>query len=165
MSERASTASLDYLCTVDIELDRNAPLALGRSPWRNRRVSYIAGGVIVGERLAGEVLPGGGDWSESAADENGDVSTLVDVRALWRTHDGAVIYVTYCGRLIVPAAVMPEFRDPSKVDEIDPSRYYFRIAPTFETSDARYAWLNKAIAIGFGKRTSRGVSYDIHLVR
>ena len=113
----------DYLCRVDITLDKDAPIALGRSPWRNRRVSYIAGGTIEGARLKGVVLPGGGDWSESAAGADGDVLTLVDVRSLWRTHDGADIYVTYAGRLIVPAAVIPEFRDAAKVDAIDAARY------------------------------------------
>ena len=34
------------LCAVDIRLDDDAPLALGKSPFRNRRVSYIAGGTL-----------------------------------------------------------------------------------------------------------------------
>lgn len=154
----------EWLCRVDITLEDNAPIGLGRSPWRNRRVSYIAGGSIEGERLKGQVLPGGGDWSEGGPDSSGDVLTLVDVRSLWRTHDGADIYVAYTGRLIVPADVLPDFRDPSKVDGIDASKYYFRIVPTFETADSRYGWLNRAVAVGVGKRTARGVIYDIHLV-
>lgn len=153
-----------FLCRADITLDADAPIPLGRSPWRNRRVSYIAGGAIEGERLKGEVMPGGGDWSEGGAGANGDALTLVDVRSAWRTHDGAIVYVAYTGRLIIPAALLPDFRDPAKVDAIDPASYYFRIAPTFETADARYEWLNRAVAIGVGKRTARGVIYDIHLV-
>lgn len=164
MSASAARVGTEFLCRVDITLDKDAPLALGRSPWRNRRVSYIAGGTIAGERLKGEVRPGGGDWSESAADANGDVLTLVDVRSVWRTHDGADIYVTYVGRLIVPASVIPDFRDPAKINALDAEKYYFRIAPTFETADERYGWLNRAVAIGVGTRTARGVIYDIHLV-
>ena len=165
MNDTAPSASLDFLCRVDITLDKDAPLALGRSPWRNRRVSHIAGGTIEGERLKGEVVAGGGDWSEGAADAQGDILTLVDVRSLWRTADGADIYVAYAGRLIVPAAIVPAFRDPSLVDAIDPARYYFRIVPTFETAAPQYDWLNRTVAVGVGARTSRGARYDIHLVR
>lgn len=165
MGAPATGLGTEYLCRVDIALEKDAPIALGRSPWRNRRVSYIAGGTIAGERLSGSVLAGGGDWSEGAAGAEGDVLTLVDVRSVWRTHDGADIYVTYAGRLIVPAALLGAFRDPAQVEAIDPKSYYFRIVPTFETADARYDWLNRAVAVGKGQRTARGVIYDIHLVR
>ena len=40
-----------FLCEVTIELDAAAPLADGPSPWRNRRVSDIAGGRFEGPRL------------------------------------------------------------------------------------------------------------------
>jgi Protein of unknown function (DUF3237) len=147
------------LCTVDIRLDDDAPLALGRSPWRNKRVSYIAGGTVEGERLRGEVLPGGGDWSELGQAESGDALTLVDVRSLWKTHDGALVSVTYGGRLVIPQAVLADFRDPAKVEALSEADYYFRIQPTFETSDPRYGWLNALVAVGVGKRTAKGVRY------
>jgi hypothetical protein len=146
---------------VDIQLDDDAPLALGRSPWRNRRVSYIAGGRFEGERLKGDVLAGGGDWSELGQAENGDALTLVDVRSLWKTHDGAMVSVNYGGRLVIPRAILADFRDPQKVDALAESDYYFRIQPTFETSDPGYAWLNALVALGLGKRTARGVRYRI----
>lgn len=149
------------LCTVDITLDDNAPLPLGKSPFRNRRVSYIAGGTVAGERLNGEVMPGGGDWSELGAGADGAALTLVDVRSLWKTHDGAMIYVTYSGRLVIPQAVLSDFRDPAKVEGVSEDDYYFRIQPSFETADARYDWLNALVAVGYGKRTAKGVRYRI----
>src|SRR5438046_10602262 len=91
------------LCDVDIALEDGAPIVLGRSPWRNRRVSYIAGGRFDGERLKGKVRPGGGDWSEVGADAAGAALTLLDVRSIWVTHDGAQLYVHYGGRLVIPA--------------------------------------------------------------
>ena len=157
--------TLEPLCEVDIELAADAPVPLGQSPWRNRRVSYIAGGAVTGARLSCVVRPGGGDWSESALCADGDVATIVDVRSVWTTHDGADIYVTYHGRLVVPAEAAAEFRNPATVETVSADRYYFRIAPQFETSDPRYGWLNKAIAIGKGRRTARGVQYSIHLVK
>ncbi|MCR5879840.1 DUF3237 domain-containing protein [Phenylobacterium sp. J367] len=149
------------LCTVDIRLEDGAPLALGRSPFRNRRVSYIAGGAVDGERLRGEVLPGGGDWSELGAGPDGSALTLIDVRSIWETHDGAQIYVTYGGRLVIPAEVLPAFRDPAQVEGLPEDSYYFRIQPTFETADERYGWLNALVAVGTGRRTAKGVRYRI----
>ena len=149
------------LCTVDIRLDDDAPLPLGKSPFRNRRVSYIAGGTVEGERLRGEVMAGGGDWSELGQGTDGAALTLVDVRSLWKTHDGAMIYVTYSGRLVIPQAVLGDFRDPAKVEALSEDDYYFRIQPTFETADERYGWLNALVAAGIGKRTAKGVRYRI----
>ncbi len=158
------TLRLSALCEVDIRLDDDAPLPLGRTPWRNRRVSYIAGGTFEGARLSGEVLPGGGDWSELGAGPDGQALTLVDVRSVWKTADGALIYVTYSGRLVIPAASLPRFRDPDQVELLADDDYYFRIQPTFETSDERYAWLNALVAVGHGRRTRAGVRYRMFAV-
>jgi hypothetical protein len=149
------------LCVVDIRLDDEAPLVLGKSPFRNRRVSYIAGGTVTGERLRGEVLPGGGDWSELGPGPDGAALTLIDVRSIWKTHDGALIHVTYGGRLVIPADVLGAFRDPAQVEGLAEGSYYFRIQPTFETADARYGWLNALVAVGVGRRTAKGVRYRI----
>jgi hypothetical protein len=149
------------LCTVDIRLDDDAPIPLGKSPWRNRRVSYIAGGTIEGERLRGEVMAGGGDWSELGQGADGAALTLVDVRSLWKTHDGALIDVRYAGRLVIPQAVLGDFRDPAKVEALSEDAYYFRIQPIFETADERYGWLNALVAVGSGRRTAKGVRYRV----
>jgi len=149
------------LCVVDIRLEADAPLALGKSPWRNRRVSYIAGGTVEGERLRGEVMPGGGDWSELGQGADGAALTLVDVRSLWKTHDGAIVDVRYSGRLVIPLVVLGDFRDPAKVEGLGDDDYYFRIQPIFETADARYEWLNALVAVGYGKRTAAGVRYRV----
>jgi hypothetical protein len=149
------------LCTVDIRLEDGVPVNLGASPWRSRRISYIAGGVVAGERLRGDVLPGGGDWSDVGWSASGDSMTLIDVRSVWRTHDAALIYVAYTGRLVIPADVLAHFRDRDRIERLPADRYYFRIQPTFETGDERYAWLNAVAAVGLGKCTARGVSYQV----
>jgi len=149
------------LCVCDIRLEDGAPVPLGRSPWRNRRVSYIAGGTLEGARLRGEVLPGGGDWSELGQGADGAALTFIDVRSVWRTHDDALIYVTYGGRLVIPQAVLGAFRDPATVEQLPADSYYFRIQPTFETADPRYDWLNAMVAVGVGRRTAAGVRYRI----
>ena len=46
-------------------------------------------------------------------------------------------------------------------DHVPASEYYLRTAPFFETSSARYGWLNKIVPIAIGERKSNGVSYEV----
>lgn len=153
-----------FLCEASIVLDAEAPIALGVSPWRNRRVSDITGGRFAGPRLAGVVRRSGADWSEGGQAADGGIATAIDVRSLWQTDDGALIYVTYHGRLVVSAAVVPAFRDPAALASLAASDYYFRILPVFETAAKRYAWLNEIVTVGVGRRIADGVVYRIFQV-
>lgn len=151
------------LCVADFRVE-GPIMPLGRSPFGERRVGYITGGEFRGEKLSGEILPGGGNWSQ-----NGDLGADLacgsfDARALWRTHDGAMIYLTYTGRTAIPADVTAQFRDPD-AEPVDPARYYIRIAPVFETSDPRYAWLNGVLAVGCGQRMPWGIRHFMFAVR
>jgi len=157
----ASEPGTRFLVEVSIELDPSAPLAVGASPWRNRRVSDIAGGRFEGPRLTGNVRRSGTDWSEGGQAVDGGIATAIDVRSLWETDDGALIYVTYTGRLIIPAGVTGAFRDPAALEALDPAAYYFRIAPMFETAAEPYRWLNEMVVVGMVKRTPKGVDYRI----
>lgn len=162
MSSEAPTTR--FLCEVRITLADDAPLEVGASPWRRRRVSDIAGGRFEGPRLAGQVRRSGADWSEGGVAADGGAATLIDVRSLWETDDGALIYVTYAGRLVIPQPLLGRFRDPAQVESIPAADYYFRILPVFETAAPRYAWLNEVVAVGIGRRTAVGVVYRIHQV-
>lgn len=153
----------DLLCVAEFETGPILPL--GRSPWRNRRVGYITGGSFKGERLSGTILPGGGNWSESGEIEPGVSAGTFDARSVWRTGDGALIYVTYTGRSLVPDSVAAEFRDPTLAESVDPARYSIRIAPVFETADPRYAWLNGVLAVGRGLRTAVGIRHTLFAIR
>jgi hypothetical protein len=69
----------------------------------------------------------------------------VDARMLLETDDGALILVRYGGRIAYSdngATVM--------------------IAPTFETNDERYAWLNNVQAIGKGERVGTTLIYEVY---
>ncbi|MFZ3334292.1 MAG: DUF3237 domain-containing protein [Candidatus Acidiferrales bacterium] len=46
-------------------------------------------------------------------------------------------------------------------EEVDPTSYYFRMNPMFETSGAKYDWMNRIIAIGTGHRLPDGPLYSI----
>ena len=150
-----------FLCEVTIELDASAPIPVGASPWRNRRVSDIVGGRFEGPTLKGQVCRSGADWSEGGRAADGGIATALDVRSLWRTDDGAYLYVTYGGRLVIPVGRVTAFSDPDEVAVMDPGAYYFRTTPLFETSDERYRWLNEIVAVGMGRRTPSGVIYRV----
>lgn len=164
MADIATAPGTEFLCGVSITLAEDAPLAVGASPWRNRRISDIVGGRFTGPRLNGIVRASGADWSEGGTASDGGIATALDVRSVWQTEDGALIYVSYRGRLVIPAACVAAFRDPVARESLDPGEYYFRICPLFETAAPAYAWLNEIVAIGVGRRTADGVIYHVYAV-
>jgi hypothetical protein len=138
-------------------------LALGASPFRNRRVGYVTGGRFEGSRLSGDILPGGGNWPEGGVAADGAALGTFDARSVWKTDDGALIYVTYTGRSVIPPDVGAAFRDPAQ-PEVDPARYSIRIALVFETGDPRYDWLNGVLAVGCGERETGGIRHYIYAI-
>ncbi|BBB12422.1 DUF3237 domain-containing protein [Sphingopyxis sp. FD7] len=149
-----------YLCTAEFEVGGGI-IGIGASPFGEQRLGYISGGRFFGPQLSGMVLPGGGNWSRSGRlGESASVGTF-DARAVWQTDDGALIYVSYTGRSLIPDDVRATFADPA-VSDAPPSRYYLRIAPVFETANAKYGWLNGMLAVGVGERTESGVRHVIH---
>lgn len=148
------------LCTARFEV-ADGILDLGASPLSRRRVGYVTGGRFEGERLNGEILPGGGNWSTAGVGHDGAAIGTFDARSIWRTDAGALIYVTYTGRTWVPPDVGAAFRDPAQ-PPVDPDRYRLRIAMVFETAEPRYDWLNAVLAVGIGERLPDGVRHQIY---
>jgi hypothetical protein len=120
----------------DMVVDLDPPLDLGGG----RVLFGSAGGSFTGPRLRGEVLPGGGDWTWFRPD---GVMTL-DVRLTLRTHDDALVFMTYGGRR---------------------AGDYFRTTPLFQTGSDDYAWLNDVVCVGSGYLVDGGVAYRVSLVR
>ena len=121
------------------------PRDIGAMPRGTRRYYPAIGGSFEGPRLRGEVLPDGGDWLLMRPD--GVLEQ--DARITLKTDDGAFIYVRYAGMRHGPPEVMARL---AQGERVDPSEYYFRVAPVFETGAQRYAWLNKILAVGVGER-------------
>ena len=131
---------------------------IGETPVGGRRIVYVKGGQFAGAALKGRVLPGGGDWALVRKDG----VSHVDVRITLRTDDGALIYVTYRGI----STMTPEVRQRIlKGEAVNPSEYYFRTTPVFETAAERYAWLNKLVAVGVGRRTRTGAEYSVYAIK
>src|SRR3954467_4618431 len=83
----------------DMVVDLNPRLNIGDGPLGRRILFGAAGGSFEGPKLHGEVLAGGGDWALFRADG----AMTLDVRLTLRTHDGALIHMTYGGRCIIPS--------------------------------------------------------------
>jgi hypothetical protein len=128
---------------------------VGATPFGHRRVVPVAGGTFAGERLRGEVLPhAGADWLL----QRGNGSFQQDVRLTLQADDGTLILMSYRGvRQASPEVSAKLVRG----ERVDSSEYYLRIAPFFETSGARIAWLNDIVAVGLGERLPDGVVYDV----
>jgi hypothetical protein len=148
----------EFLFDMVVDLDRG--LRFGNGGFGRRVLFGSAGGAFEGPRLHGEVLPGGGDWALFRPDG----AMTVDVRLTLRTHDGALVYMTYGGRLVVPAELQAEMNDPVKRDQIDPAQYYFRTNPLFETGSSQYAWLNDVVCVGSGYLVEGAVAYKVSQV-
>jgi len=148
--------NLQHLFKAEISLA--AAQELGETPLGRRRIIGITGGRFAGERLSGRVLPGGADWQVVRADGVADL----DARYTLETSDGALIYVRNRGYRHGPAEVL---RRLSAGEEVDPSLYYMRTTPRFETGDARYAWLNRIVCVATGARRAAAVELDVFEVK
>ncbi|MET0704021.1 MAG: DUF3237 domain-containing protein [Mycobacterium sp.] len=122
------------------------------------RMTFIAtGGALVGPRLTGEILPGGGDWLIVGDDGTG----RIDVRATIRSDDGALIHYETRGIIKIPTGGM----DRLAAGEVLPfAETYIRTTPRFETADSRYAWLSELVAIGYNVLSPNRVDYRIYRV-
>jgi Protein of unknown function (DUF3237) len=144
------------LMTMQVRVAR--VLDVGTVPYGTRRIAPLDGGTFEGPRLRGTVLPdGSGDWLLLRPD---GVLEL-DFRATLRTDDGALISMRSFGLRHGPPEVIAAL---SRGETVDPSTYYFRTMPRFETAHPRYSFLNRLIGVGTGDRRAEGPVYTIHEV-
>ncbi len=129
-------------------------LIVGATPGAFRRIGVVPGGSFEGERLSGEVLDGGSDWQMVRSDG----ATTLNVRLVLKTEDDALICMTYQGLRHGPSDIVERIE---KGEVVDPTSYYFRINPLFETAAPKYDWLNRIIAVGIGHRQADGPIYSV----
>src|SRR6266705_4692527 len=130
------------------------PQKLGAVPHGTRVIAPITSGQFEGPRLRGKLLPGGGDWTLLRAD---GVLEL-DLRVTLETDDGALIHMASFGLRHGPPEVMAAL---ARGERVDPSTYYFRTTPRFETAHPKYAFLNRLLAAASGDRHPEGPIYTI----
>ena len=124
--------SIDLVPLATATITLADPLFVGDGPAGTRVIIEVDTAEFTGDRLRGAMAGrASADWLVI----NGTVGTL-DVRATLTTHDGALVFVQYGGRTDVTNG---------------PGGAPLYIAPTFETSDERYTWLNSIQAVGKGQ--------------
>src|SRR5947209_20566211 len=130
------------------------PQRLGALRHGTRVIAPITSGTFEGPRLRGLVFPGGGDWTLLRSD---GVLEL-DLRITLETDDGALIDMRSFGLRHGPPEVLAAL---ARGEAVDPSRYYFRTTPRFETGHPKYAFLNRLLAVSRGDRRAEGPIYTI----
>jgi hypothetical protein len=122
--------SLVPLATASIQL--KPPIPIENGPFGRRMVFEVASAEFTGRFNATLKGVACADWLLVAPDGTG----TLDIRGTFETPEGAIVYVNYYGKcdlsggLVFPVTIL--------------------VAPRFETSDPKYAWLNKVQAVGKG---------------
>lgn len=141
----------EFLYTVSINLGELHDI--GNTYRGHRSILKSNGGSFEGPKLKGVLLLGGGDWPLMRSDGIFEG----DVRDLYQTDDGHLICVYY--RALVKASPSV-WEKMGKNESIDPSEYYFKATPCYETASEKYSWLNGIIAVTSGKIFRGRATYD-----
>ena len=144
----------EFLFTVDLDFEFSV---LGETPYGIRRIAKLKGGNFDGPKLKGTVLPGGGAWTLVRRDDVLDI----EVRLLLETSDAHQIYMHWRGLRDVPKDINDRLR---RGEIVDPSAYYFRATPYFETGSEKYGWMNRICAIASGSLLTTARTLDIFQV-
>jgi hypothetical protein len=130
------------------------PYVVGATPGYDRRIGEITGGLFEGEKLRGRILSGGSDWQSLRSDG----TTTLNVRLVMETDDGAMIGMTYLGMRHGPKEVLDRI---ARGENVNPSEYYMRATPYYETSSEKYGWLNRIVSVAYGHRMAGGAIYQV----
>lgn len=111
-----------------------------------RGFTNVVGGEIEGPLLRGKVIADtGGDWP--AYWPNGAVE--FSAQYMLQAEDGTQIMLRNRGFRYAPPDVTQRME---RLDPVEPSEYYMRIAPQFEAPEGPYEWLNRTVFIGAAER-------------
>lgn len=147
---------LEFFCRLEVELDQIQEMGQGRAG--KRRIIPIIGGRVTGPHVTGRILNLGADWQTTFADGMAEL----DTRYAFETEDGALIEIVNYGYRHGPAAVI---KAVAAGEDVDPASYYMRTHARLETGDARYAWVNKMLFVGSGRRDAARVVMDLFSMR
>jgi hypothetical protein len=123
------------------------PIMIPNTPSGTRVIFEILESCWEGERFrAHQKGAVAADWLTVGPDGTG----TLDVRMTLETHDGALVFVRYGGRV-------------DSTRGLGGGPVYS--APQFETGDERYCWLNRVQAIAKGELRGNLVNYEVFEVR
>jgi hypothetical protein len=145
---------LRYQPLFVFQIEVKPPTIIGATPGHDRRIGEIVGGRFEGERLRGRILSGGSDWQSLRADG----ATTLNVRLVMETDDGGLIGMTYLGIRHGPKEVLERI---ARGESVNPSEYYMRATPYYETASEKYYWLNRVVSVAYGHRVAGGAIYQV----
>lgn len=148
---------LEYLFRIFAPFDHKT-YSLGKTPdGMPMRFSLVAGGVVRGPAMNGEILDAGGDWMRVREDGIG----VVDVHALIRPDTGGMLMTYYSGIADFGPDGFARMQAGNPPDIVP-----VRLTPQYLTSDAKWAWLNRVqcIAIGEVNMPNRMLQYDEYVM-
>jgi hypothetical protein len=120
------------------------PLMMPGTPSGVRAIVDLTSAEYTGDRFRAKLKgAAAADWLVVGPDGTG----LMDVRLTVETHDGAIVYLAYGGRIDLSAG-------------IEGATVYS--TPRFETGDERYQWLNKIQAAAKGVISNGVLHYEIY---
>jgi hypothetical protein len=148
---------LEHVCSYTVTLAQ-PPELIGPVAEGLRLNAYVSGGEVTGPRIQGRLLPVGGDWLTVRTDG----VAVLDVRASFETHDGALIYLSYNGVGDLGETGYADF-----VSGKPPKVLALRAAPRMQTSHPEYAWVNRLQFVNVGEVDFEAfeVAYDVYALR
>lgn len=133
---------VNFLFSITADTGNPAPIVIPRGDG-NLTIVTVMSGTFEGPSIKGRVLPiAGGDWISVRADG----SMRLDVRIVLETDDKELIYMTYGGIGVVAEG----------------GSLSLRTTPLFETSSAKYGYLNSIQAVATGSVGPGTVSYEVY---
>ena len=145
VSHLAFAQELKYELLFELKALLDTPIRVGKTALGTRSIHPVKSGTVEGPQIKGDMISNGGDWL-LRLDSN---TAKLDVRAVIKTVEGEIIYMSYGG-------FKHKYPDGT---------YYFRINPIFETASKKYAWLNHTIAVGVGRNIEGGVAYYVYAIK
>lgn len=147
---------LEY--AFEIKVDVADGWHLGRGVDEKLWFTPVTGGVVEGPLLIGEVVPGsGGDWSVERSGTH-----QLEARYVLVASDGAHIDIHNRGYYRAPQWVVDTV---TAGGHVDPSEYYFRCAPVFQTDAPEHRWLAENQFVGVARDEEGQIRIRIYVVR
>lgn len=139
--------TLELVPVGTAEIGLAEPFMMPGGPYGTRAIVEITSASYAGDRLQATLKgAAAADWLVVSPQGIG----LMDIRLTVETHDGALLYAAYHGRV-----------DISK--GLEGAVVYS--TPLFETGDERYAWINSVQMVAKGVITSGVLRYEIYELR
>lgn len=141
--------TIELVPLYNLRMEAGPMRMLPNGPMGTRIIVPILEGRVEGERVRGSTRELTGDWLTVSPD--GQIGSL-DVRGLLETDDGALILTSYTGRTDFSSG---------------PGSAPLYGAPTFETGDERYSWINRIQAVSKGALSAdlSEITFDVFEVR